>query len=408
MRVKRRHSWILFFALSWALATPAQETVTYSAPVKTVNKSGFYKVLLSPGIVARTTRQMEDIRILTSDDKQVPYLMRTDLPVFRENNFLELKIVSTKKEADKLTHIIIQNIPGKATSELYLVVKNNDAFRSVTLSGSDDEKLWYVIKENIAFTSVTSDDTDRYVQLLEFPKSNYLFFKIIINGKDLLPINIVKAGIFEDVSKNGKYIPNPAPSVMQKDSGKNSYVQVHFARPYRSDQLEFDISGPKYYQRTLHVYETEKSVKGYQQDFLVRSGQPASFDSYFKSSDLEIIIENDDNPALKINSVKSFQLSKYLLAFLDSAKEYHLVFGDLKLGAPTYDIAYFKDSLQNTNITVETGEITALTAKAGAKTDSGLASTIIMWVIIAAVLALLLLLTMRMTKEVNNKKDQGN
>lgn len=408
MKIKHRHNCLAILGLFCVMGTVAQESVTYSAPVNTVNRSGFYKILLSPEIVARATREMQDIRILNENNKQVPYLLRTDLPVFKENNFLELKVLSTTKEADKLTHIVIQNLPGKEVSELYLVVKNNDAYRSVTVSGSDDKNQWYVIKENIPIISVVSGTSDRYIQSLEFPKSSYRFFKIIINGKDLLPINIVKAGIYEDVSKTGKYLQNPSPTIVQKDSGKTSYIQVHFAQPYRTDQVEFEISGPAYYQRTLHIYEIAKALKINERDFLVRSGQPASFDSYFKSANLEIIIENDDNPPLKINSIKSFQLSKYLLAFLDSAKEYHLVFGDSQLETPTYDIAYFKDSLSKTNTVTETGEIKKLASPSKTMADTGIASTVIMWIIIAAVLALLLFLTMRMTKEVNNKKEQGN
>ena len=261
-----------------------------------------------------------------------------------------------------------------------------------------------MIRENIALNELPSGTADRYIQVLEFPKSSYRFFDITINGKNILPVNIIKAGTYEDVLRSGKFMINPSPVLNQKDSGKYSYVYTRFKNAYRTDEIEIRLSGAKYFQRNCAIIEKQRGLEVSRQNVVLRSDNANRFTTYFKSTELELIIENEDNPALTVDSIRSFQLNQYLFAYLDSAKTYQLGFGDSLLKAPVYDINYFKDSLVNNVIVAKTGEIKSnnISTPEAVHKKSVFGKTQL-WLVIGAVLLFLLYLTVRMAKEVNKK-----
>lgn len=391
---------IVFF---WSGIAMSQDRFPFSGRIEKIQTTGAYRIDLTPEIISRATRNLWDLRITDNKNQQVPYLIRSELPVFRENNFLQLNIVSAKKEADKQTHIVLENPSAKMISALFLVVRNNEARRTVSLSGSDDKKQWYVIKENLPLSDVPSDVDDRYIQVLEFPKSSYRYFEIIINGKNVLPVNIIKAGTYEDVLRSGKFTANPSPVIHQHDSGKNSYVFIRFRNAYRTDEIEIRLSGARYYQRNATLVEKQRGLEVARQSVLLRSDNTNRFSTNFKSSELELVIENEDNPPLSVDSIRSFQLNRYLFAFLDSSHEYQLGFGDSSLPAPRYDINYFKDSLLSNVQIAKTGDIKSNLSTITAPVRKPLIGKTLLWIVIGGVLLVLLYLTFRMAKEVNKK-----
>src|SRR6185369_15495374 len=101
-----------------------------------------------------------------------------------------------------------------------------------------NDSNWYVIKENIPLNTSFTGADGSYAQSLDFPLSQYHYFKISINGKDLLPVNIIQAGTLEQSFTSSKYIPLPAPQLLNKDSGdKYSYVFLRFKDFYFIDRL---------------------------------------------------------------------------------------------------------------------------------------------------------------------------
>jgi hypothetical protein len=395
---------VLCIGLAYSGLSFSQGQYPFTAFIEKTNKTGAHRIDLTPEIISRAMRNLADIRIIDENKTQVPYIIRSELPVFRENNFLELKIASVKKAADKQTHIEIENPTARITSALFLVVRNNEAYRTVSISGSDDRSGWYVIRENVPLNRISSASADRYIQVLEFPKSSYRYFDITINGKNLLPVNIIKVGTYEDLLRSGKFMINPSPVLNQKDSGKYSYIYTRFKNAYRTDELEIRLSGARYFQRSCTIVEKQRGLEVARQNVVLRSDNANRFTTYFKSSELELIIENEDNPPLRVDSIRSFQLNQYLFAYLDSAKTYQLGFGDSLLKAPVYDINYFKDSLINNVIVAGTGEIKSnnISSPEVGHKKSVFGETQL-WLVIGAVLLFLLYLTVRMAKEVNKK-----
>ncbi len=404
----RKHPMCKYFItglllLSATLAT-AQNAARFFSKLPVITKAGFYRINLQPAVVANCQDNLEDLRLLDTASRQVPFVIQTDPPAFTENSFIELPVLSTELAPDKQTHITIGNTSNKTISKLLLEIKNTDANRFVTVSGSDDNKQWFVIKENILLYNVSVPDKDRFVQYLDFPNSSYKFFKIIIHGKNLLPVNIVKVGIFDGVQRPGNYTALPAPAIVQKDSSnRNTYLSIRLKENYRVNKLIITVTGPKFFKRNFSVYNNTLNSP-LQTSYFISSEVTPAYTMDTRARSLTAVIGNDDNPPLQIVAVATYQLNKYLSAYLEPGIDYHLSFGDSLATAPAYDLAFFKNQMANSYADISTGAVirSNVSATSGAAKFNG-SGTFILWSIIGAVLVLMLVLTVRMTREIRNK-----
>jgi len=380
----------------------AQEKFVYSAGLDSVTADGFYKIHLQPALTAQLQPGKADIRLLDASNKQVPYILKSDLSVFAESEFTSLPIVSNKTEADSQLHVVIENTTQQMLHELLLVIKNTNANRMVTISGSNDNQRWYVISENISLDNVFSSSDDTFVQLLSFPNSNYKYISITILGKNKLPVNIVRAGIYKHTVASGRYLPLPAASLLQKDSGnKYSYVFIRFNDYHFIDRVQLEIKGSRYYRRPVSFFTGTIDRPEEQGRFLLSSNSEPAFTLHAKTDHLLLRIQNDDNPPLEITGVKAFQLNSYLLAWLSKGSQYHLVWGDSTATEPSYDLEAFKDSIGETK-TLAYG-VVRRNGIAVTKEPATSSSRMWIWLSIGAVSVILLVLTFSLTREMNKR-----
>ncbi len=380
----------------------SQGNYAYKAELDTIKQTAFYKIDLPPGVVAKCKAGLEDIRIFDEEGKQASYLIKNDFPSFVNENFTQFPILSIRKEADKQTHIIIQDIITKPVSDLLLFIKNTDAQRTFSISGSNDRQHWFVIKENIALDNSFKNDGENVLQTLSFPLSTYKYFQLTILGENVLPFNIVKAGVYNNSVVYGKYVRIRTPVLSQKDStDKNSYIHIQFDDKYLVNKLTITAAGAKYFKRPITIYE------GANDEFLTNNYLSSDAENAFiinaKNDQFTIVINNEDNIPLKINTVDAFQLNTCLLTYLQTGKHYYLSFGDSLATTPKYDLQFFADSISKTPLELQVNDIERITTPAPVA-PAGKNNQLILWVIITAVLLILSLFTFKMAKEVNKRK----
>ncbi len=388
----------------------AQDGFLYKAELADVKQPGFYKIPLSPSVIAKCRYNLEDLRILDDKNNQAAYIIKQDAARFTENKFVEFPIISKAKGKDKQTHITIENSTGKAITDLLLITSNMDAKRLVNISGSNNLQDWYIIKEGIGLDNYFSKQEEEVVQTILLPVVNYKYFQVTVIGEDILPFNIVKAGIYRESYTQGKYILVPYPSIQQIDSiDKKSYAQLTFNEPYPIDKFILEVEGPKLFKRNLAVYLGNLRSSKTPFSTYINSNKQALFLAGMKSKEFLLVINNDDNIPLKVKSAEAFQLNQYLLAYLDTGKNYHLAFADPLAKAPVYDLTFFKDSIGKNTAELEVGSIqqTSITIEpVTAKPKDS--SKKFLWSIIAVISILLLLFTYKMTKEISKTKQDAD
>jgi len=189
----------------------------WKSKIDDVKKSGFHNILLSPSVNGKLNYEFSDIRIYDNENNEIPYLLRTEVPVVYKQLFKEYQIVS-KKSLKGSTQVIIKNQLKSKVNNVNIVIKNSDVQKKVKLFGSDDQKKWFVIKDDYLFYSICSDVETSEIQLMDFPLSDYAYFKIELDDTKSAPINILKIGYYDDYSEMGKYVQVPKCTVSQIDS----------------------------------------------------------------------------------------------------------------------------------------------------------------------------------------------
>jgi hypothetical protein len=409
MRKRNLHKiFVCVLGFFTVVQTHSQSSYKYDASLDGTVATGFYKIDLTPQIIAKCKEELDDIRIFDDDGKQVPYILEQDVPAFKTEYFTEFPVIKFAREKDKQTHIILQNTSGHAFNKLLLFIKNMDASRAFSITGSDDSLHWFVIKENIFLQNTFSNDGDNSINTLSFPKSNYKYFQLTILGENMIPFNIIKAGIYKEDILFGKYVELPKPAIMQKDSAdKKSYVQISFNEFYRINKLDIVAGGPKYFRRNFSIGEDDKNKSDYDNisnGYLV-SDSANSFNINCKSNRLLLIVNNEDNLPLTIKAADAFQLNISLLTYLQGGKKYYLYFGDSTAQSPKYDLQFFKDSVQKNpaNLAIRTIEKNSHISDQNKVSSSG-NSKRMLWIIIAGMILILSFFTFKMITEIDKKK----
>jgi hypothetical protein len=404
MKRKKLFSYLLLPAMLLGLRGSAQDTFAYEAPLDTVAQAGFYKIILTPDAVARCKQDLADLRIRDVHGQFTSYVLKSDLPIRAGESFSEFPLLPARKEADTSNDVQIANWSSGAIHSLLLYIRNISVRRSCTLSGSDDRQKWFVIREHIALEPESGDSVEYYIQRIDFPASNYRFFKIIQEDKGVLPVNILRAGIAIRSVANGSYRATPAPAVVQKDSSDHhSYITLTYREPYLVDQLEVEIVGPRLYKRKARIFSKEEPYSGVsvEIDPTHHTFQVPSF----KSRVLILDISNEDNAPLIVNNVVTSQLERYLLAWLQPGTEYRLLAGNVKAEPPAYDLKYFIDSMSREPASIIPGTLQAVARPAPPPVVKD-RSSVMLWVIISIVLALLVFLSFKMLKAIPGKHQQ--
>ncbi|MES2777698.1 MAG: hypothetical protein V4722_26200 [Bacteroidota bacterium] len=391
----------------------AQDQFRFATTTDTVVVDGFYKINLLPAIVAKCRPTLADLRLLDATGKQVPYIIKDGEIQFEQTQFEPFKKLSETTDTNYGTKVLIESSNGEAIDNLVLILKNSTADRTVNVSGSSDAQRWYIIKEFVNLETTMAIDDGHFVQSISFPKVAYKYFQITFNGKQRDPMFIEQVGTYNPVRGLRNYFTIPTPQIIQHESSnKYSYVRLVSTENYRIDKLQLFASGARYYQRNILFSLTSRYNDGLASKNAILS---SNSDNIFflnltethKTDTIYIRVQNDDNPVLHIDSAKVYQDAYAIYAWLKAGQKYKLVFGNDSLRAPVYDLSAFKDSIQIGTPVLNTGAITANAIDTVVPSTKSQASKIWLWSAIFGVLALLILFTASLLKQINRKDDVG-
>ena len=219
---------------------------------------------------------------------------------------------------------------------------------------------------------------------------------------------MLKAGNFESGQVAGTWIALPVPVISQKDStDKHSYYKLQFSETFSIDKLVVQFVGAPFFKRQLAVYASNRFSSPLIET-TTTSSQPVSISIAQKTRLVWVVMDNKDNPPLHLSSAKAFMLRKDIITYLKEGQSYQLNFGDSTLTSlPAYDIASFKDSIPGNLPVLLPGPVREINQKGNAVIKEDKSGAWITWLSIGLVLVVLLIITMRMTGEVNKTKNTG-
>lgn len=272
---------LLLFALG-VLSMPllAQE-FSATGKLEPVGADGFYKVLLSPAEATFLNETLTNARVLDSKNTEVPYLLVEESPVYLQQFFKEYEIQSKKITPKVSTIIRLHNPDQTPINNISLVLKNAEAQKTASLTGSDDGKQWFVVRENFTFYPVNNTNSVAEVRAIEFPLTNYKYYQLEISDSLSSPLNILKAGYYDKSVTLGLFTPiTDSVSISTRTQEKRTYITFKFKEGQLIDKLELSMKGTTFFQRAgfvtveniRKVKKREERYTEHVENFVVRFG----------------------------------------------------------------------------------------------------------------------------------------
>lgn len=397
---------ILSFLLTSSLFS---QDYQFQAKVATIDANGFYKIDLKPEIVSKLNVNFSDIRIKDKAGKEVPYFIEKEPFSVTKRVFKEYQVIEKINWRNGATVLVVENKNKDTINNIQLQIKNFDVRKHIEVAASDDYINWYTIKENYTFYSADGQYTTSEVKSLNFPYTDYQFYRIIIYDWFSMPINVLKVGYYDTFQEQGKFKKLMSPKLYRCDSleTKQTYIKVNFKETPYLDQLIFKVDKPEYFNRSAKICLKKEDKKGriYFEtidDITLNSNSDLTSYQYdFPYTAFYIIINNEDNPPLENIQIEAYQLNRYLMAYLESGNNYQLVFENDKIaGKPNYDINFFKDKIGKDIPILTTENIKSIPFQTKKVVTT---STIWIWIVICLVALLLGYFSYQMISEMEKK-----
>ncbi len=381
------------------------------AKLPAVDADGFYKIDLSPSLTSHLNNSLSNVRIYDGNDVEVPYILQSEGPVSYAKEFKQYDIVDKRQTKNCCTSLILASPQGHPINNISLSIRNADVTKEARLLGSDDKETWYALKDQFTLSSISNQNNISEIRIVDFPLSNYNYYRIDIADSLTAPLNILAAGYYEGRSQDGKFTEIPG-TWIKRDSNslKRSYLHLQLDTTHIVDRIIVSMKGAPYFLRQAKLYTREAMVNAKSDDkyyykplstFVLSSKQSSVIELEADlAQDLLLIIENKDNPPLEAGSIKAYQLNRYLTAWLKGGETYSLKFGPADLRAPVYDIEYFQDSIPAGIKTLNASPFTQFSKQTEEPSKTFFTSKVFVWVAIIVVMGILGFMAMKMAREV--------
>ncbi|HWG40253.1 MAG TPA: DUF3999 family protein [Candidatus Acidoferrales bacterium] len=338
------------------LAGPSIPYFRYQRPVQ-AQPGGQRFVAVDEQIWKNARRDLGDLR-LYSGQQEVPYALAVEHGS-RENDNKDVSVLQQSVTGGKTQFLIdMTDVPEYDHIDLKLAAKNFVAHARV--EGQDDlhGKQWALLADSILYD--LSKENLGGNSMLRLPLSTYKYLRVTIDGP-VKPTDIVGAtsefrqeqkAVWRDVGGAPTVAELPASAARGDSSRGNGKATVlNFAVPENVpvDRVTLDIDPAQpNFRRSVQVTSDKDDYIGsgkIDRVHMVRSGQKIDSDDYDVSfsavghKEIKVIIDNGDDPPLKIKSARLQQLEHRLYFDAPASGPLTLYYGDEKLDPPVYDYA---------------------------------------------------------------------
>lgn len=335
----------------------------YFKEIKAVEKSGYKEFYITEDIYSNSKNNLEDIRIIDKNGKEVPYVIETPKAQeqFKEKIVAKEKIIEKITKKDKIEFIIkfgsdssLKDIIGNRLE--IIPVKN--FYSEYELFGSSDGTNWEHITSGEIYKTPEKENLT-----IKFQDKRYEYYKIVtpvdkgnIFSEGILKFSDNKSGMADTIKRDLIF------RVEQKEKSTILKVSSKFL-PLKS--IELDVEDE--FKRNYSVGDKESY---YNNGTVFKVGEKSNLSlevSNVPQTDQIIVeIKNGDNRPLKIKNVKGNYIPDRIVFKANSGESYRITFGDKELHKPEYDLVEFSDMIKDREI-VTAGQINKIEKVSQAK-----------------------------------------
>ena len=318
----------------------------WRAEVGPVTENGYYNIELGQDIIGVSQNEgFTDLKII-GNDKEVPYFVRPVNPIKEVSHFESYNLKQSIVK-DSLNIIVVNNDRLENINRFYIVARSADVSKYASIRGSNDLRQWYIVKQETSISNLGYTEENRNeILVLDIPEGNYRYYEITLANNQNSPLEILKVGKIKNTSIYGKFTElNLGKFIQQENADKKSHISFpNLLNTYRIDKIEFIINNKTvYFRHTLIKDSVHNQVVHF--DLSAKGNNTFFINDFRLSQSSSILIENNNNPPLTIDSIKAYGLNRYLCAYLEKEQTYYLQIGQKDNTQPKYDIAHFQNDI---------------------------------------------------------------
>ena len=368
----------------------------------------WHTLVLENDVFINSAPDLGDLRILgvnkNNDTLEAPYILKiiTDETVKNEVSFNTINQTSDGKQYTfEIPHL-------EEINQINLGFKEKNFDWRITLEGSQDLNEWLGILQDYRILSIKNATTEYKFTDLTFPAAKFKYFRLSITS-DKAP-QLLKATLSKNELKPGKYRDYRLKSfkVTENAAARQTILDIRLSQYVPISVIKLDIEKQFDFYRPVKVQCVVDSVKGpdgwnytYQN---VHYGMLSSMENNKitlnqpKAATIKVIIDNQDNTLLAINSVEvQGNLYELTARFLEQA-DYYLHYGNENLSQPDYDISYFEDKIPANLTTLITGPVELIPQAPNPTIQPLFANKMWLWGLMLIIIALLGWFSLKMIK----------
>jgi hypothetical protein len=360
---------ILLLIIIPLLAKSQIDEYYYSRQLSGISETR-HKIELPVDIFDKAKPDLSDIRILgkmaNSEILEAPYIIENEKEQIITKEY-KLQLINQSQK--NMRHFFTLKMLKEATvNRIQLSFRQVNYDWRIKLEASQNQNEWFTILTDYRILSIKNWNTDYQFNTLIFDDAQYLYYRISLTS--IRNPGILDAQIKREEATAGSYNyfrPKYEKISLNKEK-KQSIINFGLEGKRSVSSIHLYIASKFDYYRNYTVYSLDDSIetaKGYQKtNRILATGILSSLENNeieFNSAlfkQCTIIISNNDNQPLTIDSI-SIKGNKYsLIARFTEKADYFLAYGNPAMESPEYDITNFSntipDDLQSLTLGVET------------------------------------------------------
>jgi Protein of unknown function (DUF3999) len=364
-------------------------------------KEQWHSIKLSNDIYGKIEADYSDIRVFGINSKndtiEAPYILK-----FKEGNIsqkeIKFKLINQSKNASGYFYTF--EIPNDNTVNQLDIDFNILNFEyNIRLEGSQNQKEWFTVLKDYRILSIKNSNTDFKFTKLVFPDIKYSYIRLFIPSNKDPQFSNVKIIQNSKTEGNAHTCEIKKTNYLQEKSNKQSivFVKLKNLQPISKlkiyTQNKFDFYRPIEIQKLVDSFKINKQWS-YNFETICK-GTLNSFDlsefnfSNTAAKDIKIVIDNQDNEALKIDSIVVLGNDHVLKVRFGEAATYFLAYGNKNAQMPKYDIEHFSDKIPENLSNLSLGDEKAILNSTKTSSQALFTNKIWLWIIMLVIIALL-------------------
>lgn len=320
---------------------------------------GLVKVAIPVETITHSRENLDDLRILRPDGKEVPYL------IDRQDGMPESGLIRSEFKTlikSNQTEIFIETNTDKKISAIILEAQSAPFTKAAKIEGSRDRKTWSTLSEGEPIFSIYNGNSRNRIKL---EKARWKSFRLTIDDQRAQPIAFTQVFLETSTDESPMTERVALTAAPQIENADETRINVDLGAANLFIKGITVETPDKLFYRNVSVLEKKISTEGVSEESVAQEniyranvGSTRNSENLFipvnrqiSSREIVVSIANHDNPPLTITGIRAERKIVFAVFNASQAGSYVFASGNPLARSPNYDLSALSRDLTKLQVT---------------------------------------------------------